>query len=533
MFGAPNPAAAPAGGFSFSGGGAPAPAFGSNPAPAPFGSPAPVSAFGTNPAPAPFGTPGPAPAFGGGFGAPAPAFGAPAPGGFGGSPAPAFGAPAPGAFGSAPASSSLFGGSPAPAPFGSSAPAPFGSPAPAPFGAFGGAAQQQQQQQQPTIAGNMRYTDLPPHHRNAIDQIYNLMMQHKRTMLQVHSSGPSALQQQTVASPGDAVVKAKAPLPARVDKLKSKLDRLQLQIDNATSRANECKQKIEDLTQQGYMYGKWPLEAVATRRGLRLPAEEKKSESDATNARMREILDQAVSHVDRLERMPSPYFWKLLNDFERRIEELQGHIDRTFRQLEQQQLAGNEISVATRVEDQYQALWATADGISKLSESVEQLRQRYSHYERPGENVLDKARAEELQREQRLNESIQRMYVQAAAAPAQAPAPGGFGAPAPSPFGAAPAPSGFGSTPAPSSSAFSFSSAPTPAPFSLGGSAAAPAPFGTAAPAFGSAPSGAPAFGTAPAPGAFGSTGFGATTPTPSTPQKNKKGSRSSGRLKR
>ena len=64
------------------------------------------------------------------------------------------------------------------------------------FGAAAPAAQQQQmmqmQMQQP-FSGNTPYSQLPDGARRAVDQIYQLMMQHRRTLASVKTMAPSLL----------------------------------------------------------------------------------------------------------------------------------------------------------------------------------------------------------------------------------------------------------------------------------------------------------------------------------------------------
>eukprot|EP00984_Skeletonema_dohrnii_P017198 scaffold7777_cov65-Skeletonema_dohrnii-CCMP3373.AAC.1 len=310
-FGAtPAPAPAGGGGFSF-GGGTPAPApsgglFGNNntatPAPAPtggglFGTPAPAPApaggslFGGTPsaaAPAPatggglFGsTPAPAPTAGGLFGAPSPA---PAGGSL-------FGAPSP-----APASGGLFGSTPAPAP-GSL----FGAPQPAP------AMQQQQpqyqqqpQQYQQPLSGNTPYAQLPDNAKRAIDGIYQLMMQHRRTLASVKTMAPALLNvdhdgvdnsnmmNSTTTmggglSPADAAAgsprrtssnnnkdPSSIPLPQQMIALHSQIQTLLQSAESNLIGAQQLKVRAGEATVQAKMHGAWPIENVAARRGVAL-----------------------------------------------------------------------------------------------------------------------------------------------------------------------------------------------------------------------------------------------------------------------
>jgi len=301
---ASTPAPAPAGGgFSF-GGGAPAAA-----AAAPstsgglFGNTATTTTGGGL-----FGTPAPAPATTGGslFGG-TPAASAPAPtgGGLFGStttPAPAptagglFGAPAPAATGSlfgapAPASGGLFGSAPAPA-----SGSLFGAPQPAP------AMQQQQQYQQP-LSGNTPYSQLPDNAKRAIDGIYQLMMQHRRTLASVKTMAPALLTVEndggqstnkmnsaTISSrgglsPADAAAgsprrsssnnnknkdPSSLPLPQQMIALHSQIQTLLQSAESNLIDAQQLKVRAGEATVQAKMHGAWPMENVAARRGVAL-----------------------------------------------------------------------------------------------------------------------------------------------------------------------------------------------------------------------------------------------------------------------
>jgi len=302
------PAPAPAGGgFTFGGTpaaatpAAPAPSgglFGSTatPAPAPtggglFGTPAPAtggSLFGATPAPAApstgglFGssTPAPAPNAGGLFGAPAPA---PAAGGS------LFGAPTP-----APATGGLFGSTPAPAP-GSL----FGAPQPAPA-----MQQPQQQQYQQPLSGNTPYSQLPDNAKRAIDGIYQLMMQHRRTLASVKTMAPALLTVDnddshatitttTTATMGGGLSPADAaagsprrtisssnnnnnkddiiiPLPQQMTALHSQIQTLLQSAESNLINAQQLKVRAGEATVQAKMHGAWPMENVAARRGVAL-----------------------------------------------------------------------------------------------------------------------------------------------------------------------------------------------------------------------------------------------------------------------
>ncbi|KAL7544023.1 hypothetical protein ACHAXR_013475, partial [Thalassiosira sp. AJA248-18] len=402
-FGAPAPAPA-AGGFSFGGG-----------APAAAAAPAPTSLFG-QPAPAPattggglFGAPAaPAPAATGGglFGAPAPA---PAGGGlFGSTPAPAPGgglfgstAPAPvaggGLFGStapAPATTGLFGSTPAPAAGGLFGATPAPSPAGGLFGATAplAAPPMAMAQQQHPFSGNTPYSQLPDNAKRAIDQIYQLMMQHRRTLASVKTMAPSLLVVENAPqdgsggnvnsargenpSPADAaagsprrtIPSGKAtttsapldpssePLPQQMTALQTQIQTLLQSAESNLTEAQQLKGRVGEAAVQAKMHGAWPIENVAARRGVALSSIKGMLGDSNNNAQsttaplggtvpagagnsngtpasslnvsgmtnidaiaLQQIMDIRAAHVDRIESIPSPYFWEVLHNFEQRM----------------------------------------------------------------------------------------------------------------------------------------------------------------------------------------------------------------------
>ena len=503
-----------------------------------FGAPAPATSTGFGGAPAPATSTGfggaPAPASGAFGGAASSAttptsfvFGsssapAPSPGTFGTTP---FSAPSPSTFGApAPFASGGF-GSPAPAPlFAGSAPAP-GVP---PFGSMTPGAQSVT-----GISGKTPYSQLPQHFRAAIDHIHENMMKHKRTIIQIQASGPFALQKDDISASTDP---DKASLPMRLERIKKTLQELHQDVGTSLGHALEQKERIEELTKEAYIFAKWPTEAVAARRGVVLSqpqqrvvaGEEKKQETDAnTQDRLREVLAAASSSVDRLERMPSPYLWLLLKDFERRLVQANEDLAILRLQLQQNQCmlqSDNGLSIASLVEEQHRKLTIVGDGISRLSFTMQQIRQSYNNYEKE-ENVLDQQKWAEMERERKINDQIQRKFlVELPSASSTSNAPTGSGTATSAPgtggglFGASTSSStAFGGT-----SSFGSTSAPAPfgAPVLGAAGTPAPAPFGTTGPAFASST-------TAPGPAAFG--GF-ASSSSSNAPKK-KKDTRSSGRL--
>ena len=410
----------------------------------------------------------------------------------------------------------------------------------------------------------MQYSNLSPDQKQAIDRLYQAMMQHKRTILQVSTMAPKLLgkpQQADVAAGSQDL-----PLVPHVQKLNAQVEQLQQQLQTLRQNADYTRELYETSTSHAFMFAQWPTEAVAVRRGVTSSKPKITMDKDTQNT-LRELLDRQLSHVDRVERMPSPYLWQTLEDMEQRIRALKGQMESLNTALESStQISPESSDVITILRMQDQAIWKIASALAAVDAEVNQVRHEYRLFER-GTNVIDEADQEERQHQQYLDHKLREQMVKslpAAGTPKPgAPSPGGgmfgsapapssglFGAPSPAPGAfsfSAPAPSSsglFGSNPAPAPSGSLFGLGPAPAPSGgLFGSTPAPAPGGSSL--FGSNPASAPAFGAAPAPstggfsfggstpalGAFGATpapapafgGFASASSTPSTPKaKNK-----------
>lgn len=512
-FGAASPA--PSTGFSF-GANNPAP-FGAGPAPA-------APAFGAAPTTT-FGTPSPAPGTFGTATAPAPLFGQAPASGFGAAPAPAFGQASTPAFGAATTPSAFNITTPAPGTgFGATATAPsFGSggfgtapAAPAAFGGFGTNTttpqygsqaptfNAYQAPQQPSISGSTPYASLSTEEKKAIDALHEALMQHKRTMAHVETISPRLLSS-TPKVAADCAAGNDLPITLQIARLEARATKVQQLIITTLQQAEELKKRYEASAMQAIMHGRWPVEATATRRGVSL-TKSKPASDDNVQSKLQQLLDRQLAHVDRVERMPSPYLWQIVEDLELRISNIQVNIETLAKQLERHRFdSAGPVDVVYVIELQNQALFRTMGVITKLHRQMELVRQRYRLVEK-GDNVLDKADQEAREHERRMLEQVHIAYLQAASrqnttAPSAAPTPffGGTPAPTTAPTGlfgnttstpsSAPAPNLFGTNPA----------APTPAP---GGSIFGNPPT-PAVPAFG-APPATPAFGAAPAPVAFG-----------------------------
>jgi hypothetical protein len=491
-FGSATPAPAPSGGgFSFgsTGSSAPTPASGGFS----FGSSSsgPAATFGPAPATGGFGSPSPAPAFGS---TPAPAFGS--------TPAPAFGSTTP-----APSSGFGFASNPAPAPFGSPAPAPFGTPAGQP-----------QAQQEASIAGSTQYSDLSPQYRQIIDNLHEKIIRHKRIMINVQSTAPALL----VASTGTPLASTSQPpsLTHEMAKLQTAGKRLQQDLEQLHSRALQQKEICGEAVTQAFVYGKIPIETVATRRGVRLSVEEeKKDTSQDTQQKVRDLLDGQAAYVDRVERIPSPFLWQTIEDIQHRLANIQeqAHILQSRLALS---LSSEPIHVSSTVEYQHITLSHLTQSFNTIHHKVDEIRTQYRWFEKnDSDNVLEKSAREERSRQRSLDEKVQLQFLRASG-----PTPGA------APATTVPAPTsaysfgGTSSASTPASSSFSFSNSSLPAP-----AFGAPSPahaFGAPAPT----PGGSLFGSTAPAP-SNGGFSFGGTTSAIATPKK--KSSSRSGRLGR
>ncbi|KAL7518056.1 hypothetical protein ACHAWX_002931 [Stephanocyclus meneghinianus] len=568
-----------AGGFSF--GGTPAPSTAA-PTGGFFGAPAPSTTTAA-PSTSLFGAPSSSTSSGGLFGStPAPS------GGLFGAPAPA---PSGGLFGSAPApSGGLFGSTPAAAPpgglFGSTAPAPsgglFGFATSTPF-----ATQQHQQQQEYTapLSGSTPYSQLPNHLKNAIDDIYRHIMSHRRTIVAVKSMAPSLLTDSTAnlgaqsnlqSAPAD--IAAGSPtkktknsnLSHQLQDLHRNIQEIAVQTKNNIDDSAKLKQAAGETVAMAKMHGLWPVEMVAARRNVILLSLRKKVDGggvsssslagsgqggkSATISNMPEmdvlalqhIMDMRAASVDRKENIPSPYFWEVIHNLEKRAKGVTDGLHDVNLKLAGMEGAGRNGISASGMGDyhtnectpslvlfeegqmsfparcaklariQNDQFLHIASNTARVHEELElmKIRHRRMCEAQKGLGQYDdpffKADVEEMRKERELQQRIIEERLSANAAPAP---------PAAAPASLVhevhtPAPSGglFGSTPAPSTA--------TPATGGLFG-ASAPAPTGGGF--FGNPASAAPA--------ASGTTLFAApTTPASTLAPRKKPGSRSGGR---
>ena len=263
--------------------------------------------------------------------------------------------------------------------------------APAPGSLFGAPAAPpatQQQQYQAPLSGSTPYSQLPDNAKRAIDGIYQLMMQHRRTLASVKTMAPALLHieidpnNSTTSSSGvissaDAAAGSPRrttstnnnnngvePLPQQIMTLHSQIKTLLQSAECNLNEAQQLKGRAGEAAIQAKMHGAWPIENVAARRGVALSTvrgvlggnhgQEQSgggtattSSSNATSNNggtpasslnvsgmdnkdaiaLQHIMDIRAAHVDRIEAIPSPYFWDVLRNFEERVASVQRDVD--------------------------------------------------------------------------------------------------------------------------------------------------------------------------------------------------------------
>jgi len=232
--------------------------------------------------------------------------------------------------------------------------------------------QQQQLQQEQHFSGNTPYAQLPEHAKRAIDQIYQLMMQHRRTLASVKTMAPALLREEDSGnlSPADAAAGSPArrpvpstrasslrktttdpsnePLPQQMVSLQTQIQALLQSAESNLTEARQLKARAGEAVAQAKMHGAWPIENVAARRGVALSSikgilndyaiiNAQTSASGISGGgtpasslnlsgmanidaiALQQIMDIRAARVDRIEPMPSPYLWEVLNNFEQRV----------------------------------------------------------------------------------------------------------------------------------------------------------------------------------------------------------------------
>jgi hypothetical protein len=378
------------------------------------------------------------------------------------------------------------------------------------------------------ISGSTPYAALSQDEKKAIDALHDAVMQHKRTMAHVETISPRLLSSIPKIA-ADCAAGDDLPITLQISRLEARSSKLQQLILATRQQVEELSKSYETSATQAIMHGKWPVEATATRRGVSL-VKSKPTSEDNVQSKLQQLLDRQLAYVDRVERMPSPYLWQILEDLESRASNIQLSVDTLAKQLDRYRNdSADPVDVILVIQLQHQALSRTLEVIAKLHQEMDKVRQRYRLVER-GDNILDKADHEERDRERRIQEQVRIAFLQASskeqATTTSAP-PTAFGstpAPAPTPF------FGSGTTPlsAPAPSVFGApANPPTTAPGGIFGNTTTPA---LATPNFGApAQAPTPAFGApAPLPGFLGATPgvpalfptFGATSTTPKAKNK-------------
>jgi hypothetical protein len=438
---------------------------------------------------------------------------------------------------------------------------------------------------------------LPENARKAIDGVHELMMRHRRSLINLESMAPALLQQNhqslQVLDAADMAAgspsrvssvsgsSSDAPLPLQVSGLiETEAPALQKRVETCLARAIQLRDLVGQYSQAALLYGTWPMESLAVRRGIPLtrptttttmapnnasgaPQTTTTTTTETAERRLQHLLDAQAAGVDRVERIPSPYIWQVLKDMDQRLATLRGDILALDQQLHIAREAaasktgtsssghGNNNretdtiarELASTVRSQNEAFLRVAAQVSQAHEDLERLR---VHFRTMGgdDNIFLRADAKEAEQERLVQEQLRANQVAAlpsttttAATPA-APAPAGglFGAtPAPAPagglFGApAPAPAAgglFGAPPAPAAGGL-FGAPPAPAAGGLFGAPPAPAAGGL----FGapSAPAAGGLFGAPPAAAAFGTPAFKPANSSTSSSARSRNKSRSSRR---
>lgn len=422
--------------------------------------------------------------------------------------------------------------------FGSSAPAPsvglFDSATPAP--AFGAQPVQQQQYTAP-LSGSTPYSQLPPQLKSAIDEVYRQMMSHRRTLSSVKAMAPSLLEDSTnndqLSQPTGADIAAGSPskksknsnLAQQIVDVHRELEQIAKDSQENRENSNILKSSAGEVVAVAKLHGLWPIETIATRRQVVLSSLRQRVEGSNTSGdnklanltsmpemdtlALQHIMDVRAASVDRKEQIPSPYYWELLRDLEKRAHNVNTTIEGISSRLvnaeeaertgmgtgechpsmvlcqENMSFPAKCAKLARIQNDQFLSI---ANGVSTLHEEVEMLKARHRRFVEATtggryDDPFFRADVEEMRKEREVQHKIieERLVANAATAPSvpatPAPATGGglFGStPAPSTgglFGGTPAPAGGGlfGTPAPAPSTGGLFSTSAAAPASTGG----------------------------------------------------------------
>jgi len=367
------------------------------------------------------------------------------------------------------------------------------------------------------VTGYTPYSSLPAGAKSAIDSIHELILRHRRTMLNVASMSPSLLNgtENGGDSAGGPDVGG-APLYREISSLKSELRAASSEIDARHASSRELERRVEKSTKDALVYAVWPVQTLATRRGVELTeaVEGKKGDGEKMKNKLRTLLDMQAGMVDRVEKIPSPFLWDKLRSFQNRFAVLKNDHQVLCAQLATAQMAVKNQShaiktfkdVALIVQAQNDAFMRVASAVATVHNDLQSLKLHLiARHSRQNPQYKDPFRfkdAQEAAEEKKIKDQI-RCFVVMEAPPLPALQP-------------APAPTGLFGAPAPTGGLFG---APVAAP--AGGLFGAPA----AAPAGGlfGAPAAAPAGGLFGAPAAAPAGGvFGASAPSASNKSKSK-----------
>jgi len=222
----------------------------------------------------------------------------------------------------------------------------------------------------------MRYTDLPPHHKKAIDEIYNQMMNHRKTILQVQSSGVHAKTEKTA-------------LPRKIQDGHKRLQKIEARMEESRMKVDELMETAREQSTDALAYGEWPAEALAQRHALKVP-EEKKDQSDES-ALWNSTLNLAMINTDRIEAVPSPCFWKRIYNMEHYLVQIEAKI-KAVASPSPGLVGPSCMSISTAVQEQHTAFRGMSEAIRLLQKEVKAMQSKYDAWELDGRNVLQEAR---------------------------------------------------------------------------------------------------------------------------------------------
>ena len=228
-------------------------------------------------------------------------------------------------------------------------------------------------------------------------------MSHRRSVINLQSMGPKQL----LGGTGSNDSEQSNSLSVAIRDLHHNISSLEQETALQTL-ADSCKEEYETIIKQAIVYGKWQVEALAIRRGVHLrPLPKGQHQQDQVTgssghakAQLQAALDRQLAHVDRREAMPSPYMWQVLGDMEKRLDSLQNNVWSMHEQIDNSMRSDEPADILSILQSQHRALYNVTKRLDNLHMQVEKLRQHYRFYEK-GENVLERARYEEQERERR------------------------------------------------------------------------------------------------------------------------------------